>query len=289
MEKRDPLQLVLQRMRARNNSEQTMDRFRLYIEKFLRWLGAKKIPWEKANCDDFMNFLSEIKACGNTKATMFYAMRTIFQIWGKKWTLDKAEAPKKSAPNRPFYTLEEINKIVKTADKIDYRSAVLVRVARDCGCRRAAMREILKNDFIDGEKPLLKIPAVKKGNPITMPIREDTAEAIRKLLIKRKDKNPYLFVENDHQCGLVQMSNIFTKVAKLAGVYKDGAGIHAARRGKVTRLVNAGMHEVKITSALGWQEGSKMVHVYAQLDQSEIQNEAASLDPVFNEKKKEES
>lgn len=278
----DPLSIVLQRMKARNNSEQTVDRFKLYVLKFLEYLKQKNIKFKDADCDTFMSFLSESDSCGNTKATMFYAMRTIYQIWGKKWTLEKSDVPKKSTPNRPWYTESEIDKIVKTADMLDYASASLVRISRDCGCRRAAIQKILRTDFIDGETPRLKIHAVKHGRPIEMFIAKDTAQAIKNLISHRKDKSPYLFVnEKGEQIGLVRLSNIFTHVAKLAGVYKKSAGIHACRRSKVTRLRKAGLDEFDIIESLGWRPGSPMVHVYCMLDNEEIQEKAAKADPLM--------
>lgn len=278
----DPLSIVLQRMKARNNSDQTVDRFKLYVIQFLDYLNKKGIKFKDVDCDTFMDFLADSKVCGNTKATMFYAMRTIFQIWGKKWTLEKSEVPKKSTPDRPWYTNIEIDKIVETAKKLDYQSAILVLISRDCGCRRAAIREMTRKDFIDGDIPILKIYPVKHSLPVEVQIADDTAEAIRKLLEHRSDKSPYLFVnEKNEQIGLVRLSNIFTHVAKLAKVYKPRAGIHAMRRSKVTRLYDAGLDQFEITSTMGWRPGSAMLSVYCQLDKSKLQKKAAAADPLM--------
>lgn len=280
----DPLEIVLTRMQARNNSKQTMDRFRLYITKFLEFTKQKGIKFKDVDCNTFMDYLAiSNNVCGNTKATMFYAMRTIFQIWGKPWTLERAEVPKKSTPNQPWYNIEEIKKIVATADKLDFASSALVRISRDCGCRRAAIREMTRKDFKKGEDPTLLVGnPMKHSIPTEVQIANDTAESIRKMLEHRKDKSPYLFVdEKGNQIGLVRLSNLFTRVAKLAGVYKPGAGIHAMRRSKVTRLQAAGLDQFEITSAMGWQPGSSMLSVYCQLDKSKLQKKAANADPLM--------
>lgn len=304
----DPLELVLQRLKGRGRSEQTKARFRLYVTKFLIYLKANNKSWKTADCNDVMDYLSESKVCGNTKATMFYAYRSIFKIWyiargvdfTKEWTLERADMPSKSNPHQPFYTDDEINKIVATADKLSFQSAVIVRIGRDCGCRRAAIRQLERKDFIDNEeKPKLKIhsidvetsgkvidKSIKHSRPIDMPIAYDTAEAIRKMLSNRNDKNKYLFIRNGTQISLVQLSILFTKVAKLAGVYKPRAGIHAMRRAKVTRLRKLGADEFDIVEAMGWRPGSPMVHQYCQLDNEEIQDKIAAIDPFLQKGKK---
>ena len=280
--KSDPLQTVLNRMHARNNSDQTIARFELYVKKFLEYLQQKKIKLKDADCDTVMNYLGEVKVSGNTKATMFYAYRTIYKIWDKKWTLEKSDVPRKSAPKRPWYNNAEIEKIIATADKISFQASALAHIGRDCGCRRAAIHKMNRDNFLDVVTPILTIPDVKHGRPVEMLIADDTAHAIREMLKRRKDKCEAMFVgENEERMSLVRLSNLLHRIAVHAGVYKPGAGIHAMRRGKVTRLRAAGLDEFDIIETMGWRPGSSMCHVYCQLDNAEIQRKAALADPLL--------
>jgi site-specific recombinase XerD len=280
--KEDPLQTVLNRMHARNNSEQTIARFELYVKKFLEYLQQKKIKFKDADCDIIMNYLGETKACGSTKATMFYAYRTLYKIWGKKWTLEKSDVPKKSAPNQPWYNNAEVEKIIATADKISFQASALAHIGRDCGCRRAAIHKMTRNDFSDVDPPSLIVPDVKHGRSVKMLIATDTAHTIREMLKRRKDKCEAMFVgENEERMSLVRLSNLFHRIAVRSGVYKNRAGIHAMRRGKVTRLRAAGIDEFDIVETMGWRIGSPMVHTYCMLDNSDIQRKAALADPLL--------
>lgn len=281
--KEDPLQTVLKRMHARNNSDQTIARFELYVKRFLEYLKQKNIKFKDANCNTIMDYLGEIKACGSTKATMFYAYRTLYKIWDKKWTLEKSDVPRKSAPNQPWYNNAEVEKIIATADKISFQASALAHIGRDCGCRRAAIHKMNRSNFSDTDTPSLIVPDVKHGRSVEMLIATDTANAIREMLKRRKNKCEAMFVgENEERMGLVRLSNLFHKIAVRSGVYKNRAGIHALRRGKVTRLRAAGMDEFDIVETMGWRSGSPMVHCYCMLDNSDIQKKAALADPLFN-------
>ena len=280
--KNDPLQTVLNRMHARNNSEQTIARFELYVKRFLEYLKRKNIKFKDANCNTIMNYLGETEACGSTKATMFYAYRTLYKIWDKKWTLEKSDVPRKSAPNQPWYNNAEIEKLIATADKISFQASSLAHIGRDCGCRRAAIHKMNRDNFSDAEHPSLVVPDVKHGRSVEMLIGNDTAHAIREMLKRRKDKCNAMFVgENEERMGLVRLSNLFHKIAVRSGVYKNRAGIHAMRRGKVTRLRAAGLDEFDIVETMGWRPGSSMCHVYCRLDNADVQRKAALADPLL--------
>jgi len=217
--KEDPLQTVLKRMHERNNSEQTISRFELYVKKFLEYLKQKKIKFKDADCDTIMNYLGEVKACGSTKATMFYAYRTIYKIWSKEWTLEKQDVPRKSSPNQPWYNEKEIEKIIATADKISFQASSLAHIGRDCGCRRAAIHKMNRDNFSDDDPPVLMVPDVKHGRPVKMVIAEDTAIAIREMLKRRKDKSKAMFIgENEERMSLVRLSNLFHRIAVHAGI-----------------------------------------------------------------------
>jgi integrase len=289
--KDDPLQTVLKRMNQRNNSDQSVARYELYIKKYLAYLKEKKIRFKDADCNTFMNFLGDArskkgeKLSGSTKSTMFYAFKTIYKLWKKEWILEKVDAPRKTTPNQPYYDEDEIEKIIATANKISFKAAVLAHIGKDCGCRRAAIHKMNVSNFLDVDPPALRIPDVKHGRPVEMLIADDTVIAFRKMLDHRKDKNGPMFIgENGERMSLVCISNLFHKIAVRAGVYKPGAGIHAMRRGKVTRLVKAGVPEFDIVETMGWRPGSPMVHIYCQLDNKDIQKKSAAADPLIRGK-----
>jgi len=279
------IELIVTKLKARNRSKQTIDRFKIYAKKFLTYLESKNKTLKEATSDDLTDYFALKEYCGNTKFTMFYAYKTIFSIWKIPWKLTRADVPKKSSADRPWFTNEEIQKIITTADKMTYQQAALVRVGRDCGCRRIQIQKMNRNNFKNSEeKPTLLVPDAKGGKPVEMRIGSDTAKRIQIMLEKRTDEDEALFVnERGERSSLAKLSTLFFEVRIFAKVDKKRAGIHAMRRSKVTRLVNAGMSEFNIVETMGWTAGSPMVHTYAQLDHTELQNKAAAADPLIDE------
>lgn len=285
-----PIGIIETKLKARNRSEQTIKRFKIYAKNYLDWLvETKNKPFHKTNCDDLTEYFSEKEYSGNTKFTMFYAFKTIFDIWKIHWAFGRVDVPKKSSPSRPYFTDDEIHKLIETADKLSSTAASLVRVARDCGCRRVSINKMNRKNFKPSDEPVLIVPDAKGGEPVEMRIGKDTEYALNTMLTKRKDDNEALFVNQlGKRMTLTGLSELFREVKQFSKIDKERAGIHAMRRSKVTRLRNAGMDEFDIVEIMGWKPGTEMVHVYAQLDKKKLQKKGADADPFIGGKEKSE-
>ena len=75
-------------------------------------------------------------------------------------------------------------------------------------------------------------------------------------------------------------SNCSARATKGAGVYKDGGGFHASRRGGVTELFEKGMQPDEVTRIMGWKSKST-VHEYNVISQRRAEKRFAKVHPNF--------
>jgi len=273
---------------AKKCTKMTIDYVLTIARDFLRYIYSKGKDLETFNDDDVLDYFHyKSKKCRGSTLRMYYNyLRTIFRGLGieHKWT-EKLQTFKieDSEVYRPFYTVEETIKILKTALKYDLQTAVMVFISAYTGVRRWQICQLNIGHY---DRPNLIIPSAKHGRTVIQELPGfvcDMIEELIKLRVKQYGNNPNipLFMENGKRMHPVRMNAILRDVCIRAGVYKPRAGFHAFRRGKVTRVYKAGMREVEITLGMGWSPGSQMVHIYTQLDRDEIKNKLKEKDTLY--------
>ena len=227
-----------------------------------------------------------------------HVLKRFYVAWEKHFPIPNEEFPKaKKEPVRIILNTEEILKIQETAKKmwiqreeqnpgdiLGLRDYCMILIGIDCGPRRLQISR-LNIDHYDDKKGTLFVPAAKGGRDTTRVLSKILKNALRYYLERRKkleSKNKAMFLlPNNERVTTSAMSDRFSATCKEAGVYAKGVGFHALRRAKVWRLKKAGFNEEEINNIMGWKRGSKMSHIYGELDQTELQQKAADIDDIF--------
>jgi len=263
-------------LEARGSSQTTIKRYIREVERFLAFTKGS------TSKDDIMRFLASKKS-GTHKQWLYSLLKSFYNAIDEEWTLMKA--PAKSQPKRPYFTLEETEKILKTVDEtsdkllhpFNLRDRVLIHVGAITFCRRKELMILDREDYRDGH---LHIKTAKKGEPRWRLLDPETRKLMEEYLASRKDSDPAMFIGGQGRLSLVQLSRILKLYLKKAGVYKPRSGFHSFRRGGVTILHKRGMSEKEIQEYGGWKSPF-MVHEYIQLEPMEVEEKVKETHPFF--------
>jgi integrase len=236
-----------------------------------------------------------------------HVLKRLYKAWEKHFPIDNEEFPKVSGePKRLMLTTEQLLKAADAAkamwlekiakhpnDITGLRDYAMVLISIDCGARRIQISEINIGDY-DLKKGILFIPAAKGGRDTYRPLSKVVRDVLVFYLKKRekvltKEKAMFLSNNNERRITVSSMSEIFQAITKRAGVYEKGIGFHAPRRGKSLRLKKAGLSEEERNDVFGWKTGSKMSHIYGELDHAEVQKKAADADTILKQKQSKDS
>lgn len=233
---------------------------------------------------------------------LHHVLKRFYKAWEKHFPIDNEEFPKVSGePKRLKLTTEQLLKVADAAKTMwledvtkhpnsitGLRDYAMILVSIDSGARRIQISEINVNDY-DLMKGILFIPAAKGGRDTYRPSSKVVRDVLIFYLKKReklqtKEKAMFLLNNNEERITVSSMSEIIQSITKRAGVYQRGIGFHAPRRGKSLRLKKAGLSEEEINDVMGWKPGSKMSHIYGELDHAEVQQKAADADTILKQK-----
>ena len=227
-----------------------------------------------------------------------HVLKRFYIAWYKHFPIPNEEFPKvKKEPERPILTTEEILKIQESARKmwiqreevnsediLGLRDYCMILIGIDCGPRRYQISQ-LNCEHYSNKDGTLFVPAAKGGRDTTRVLSEITKNALRYYLERRKkidaSTKAMFLLPTKERVTTSAMSDRFAATCKDAGVYSRGIGFHALRRGKVWRLKKAKFTEEEINDIMGWKRGSKMSHIYGELDQTELQQRVAETDDIF--------
>lgn len=231
-----------------------------------------------------------------------HVLKRLYKAWEKHFPIDDDDFPKVSGePKRLMLTDEQLLKLADAAKTMwleevgkhkdgftGLRDYAMVLISIDCGARRIQISELNVGDY-DSKKETLFIPAAKGGRETYRPLSKVTRDVLVFYLKKRemlptKEKAMFLLDNNEHRIMTSSMTVRFRTVAKRAGVYQKGIGFHASRRGKSLRLKQGKLSEEEINDVFGWKIGSKMSHIYGELDQTKVQQKASKVDTILNGK-----
>lgn len=230
-------------------------------------------------------------------------LKRFYIAWEKHFPIDNEDFPKdKGDPERKMFTTDQILKVQETArtiwvgrdkknpgDIIGLRDYCVVLVAIDCGPRRTQICELNVENYNDLNGTLF-IPKAKGGRDTIRALSDTTKNALRFYIVKRKqidvDEKAMFLKKGDARVTKSCVSEMLVFTMKKAGVYETGFGFHSFRRAKCWRLKKAGFTEEQMNDVMGWKRGSKMSHIYGELDQTEIQNKATDADDIFKRRSK---
>jgi integrase len=288
----DPLQLFVQRLMIQNKSRTTIENYAIVVKEFLNFIG-KKDRYTKEDVLAFLSYLqNKPKEKGNFSSEnpggtylrfVYYVLKSLWRNMGWEWELDKSDVPKKNEPRRPFYTMEEIKKILDAAKQhASLRDYVALRVLVLSFSRRLSISRLTVHDY-DPEKGTLKLPSIKGGRSIVLELDRETNDAMLEYLGRRRDLYPALFpsLRSRSEQGSLSpeyFNILLKKLCQIAGV--ENKGMHAFRRGLVTYMYSKGKREKEIQAMGDWRSPF-MVHEYVQLS-SEYANEGRKeVHPFF--------
>jgi len=270
----------LKLLEARGLTEQSIKRYMQFARK---WINFSKGKWDKETVRIFLAELKEKGFSGTYQRFSFYALKTLFESVGKEFPLGRRDLPKVEEPRRPYFTVEEIRKILRaTKEHGTTRDYAIIRLSALLGSRRIELH-LLNRDDIDLEQSRIVIRTRKRGKTRVRSLDPETIEAIRDYLKTRKDVNEALFIsERGERISLRELSWVLNKYAKMAEVRKEKIGYHCFRRGLTTALYKRGVKTRELMDLLGWRT-PLMPLIYIQLEPLEVEEKVKKIHPILEE------
>lgn len=264
---------------------------------------GKVVRREEFGMNEFLD--TKTKFSARYMNYLCHAMKTVYEAWDKHFPIPNKKFPKMSTePRRVLLKKEQMLKMAGVAKQMwlesikknpgdiqGLRDYCMVLINIECGARRYQI-SLLDCDFYDMKKNVLFIPLAKGGRDTYRNLSSVVRDVLLFYLqkrggIKTSTKAMFLLKNNEKRITPEVMSYRFQKISKRAGVYVRGVGFHAPRRDKTKRLADGGLREDEINDAMGWKKGSKMSHIYINLDQEEVQRKAFEADTIFKRKQEE--
>ena len=216
------------------------------------------------------HFICYLEKYGYTKSqTLHYALPT-FKIQEKHIvTILDANIEKSLLKNFPKFPSNLRNKAVYL-------------LALRCGLRACDIIN-LKFENIDFEKKVIRIVQKKTGVPLTLPIDNETLNAIIDYVLKERRKTDIdnVFITSKAPIKKLETRGAFCTKSRINALSIDNKppqfGIHIMRRTYASKLLRNGIELPVISSALG-QEDKNRVHQYLSTDEEKMKLCALEID-----------
>lgn len=245
-----------------------------YLELVSDFYNSCKGEPNEENAKNFLKYKMR-KGCGGAALRFYYyILKNYFSFLNSEFKDFKFKIPNPPREiNRPFFTEEEIAKMLEIARNINLRDYLLLRLFYSSGARRSEIARAEKKDiYIDGEYGRFRI-RVGKTEPRVVPIDLETAQGIIEWA-KKYSKGGTLFEVTPTQIG-----NIVRKYRDLAGIKKKGAGCHSYRRSFATHLHDRGMDVFEIKESLG-HKTMTMTSIYVAQSQKALAAKHKKIHPL---------
>ena len=269
----DALKTFQDKLEFRGSSPNTIRQYSFIVKNFLDFTKKKK-DFTKSDVEGYILHLKRKGVGANTQKLNFDVIHILYKALGLTWAFERREHPKTAEPERPFFTYEEMKKLLKTAKRSSKRGYALLRLSAATGARREEIQRLNRKDFKEG-----KLKTVKHGNPRFIDLDPETHRALDEYIKTRDDKDSALFVGKRGRLSTTMMTMIFKGIREEAGIRKK-TGFHGMRRGMVTMLHKEGMSEKEITELMGWRT-STMVHTYIRLTPGEVHEKFKKIHPFY--------
>jgi len=281
-------------LKASGATEQTLTRYRQAVEAFIKDVGEKK-AYTKEDVLRYLGTLRDKGYSGGYLLFVWHVLKALYILNGWGWFTpaeEKRLRPKRSEPQRPFLTVEEMKALIDLArekaekeGKWDTYARVLI--ATQVPIRREEFRK-LNLEHYNQENGVLMIPTAKHGevapitlNPEAKRALDNYLEKRLKMKIRNRDAKKALFIsKKKRRISLSELSTELQALLREAGIYRKGLGWHGLRRGITTALHKAGLSERELQTLGRWRTPT-MPHTYIQLSHNEVEEKAKRIHPIF--------
>jgi len=294
---KDPILRYEQFLRVLGKSEDTITRYLVVARDFT----ALKHIRRGYTKQDVLDYLQHVMARAPDRRTRtpgqasgtylrfcFYALKSYFRCHGWKWDFQKEDVPKGSPPHRPWYTYEEMEKILEATKEYGFeRDVVLFRIEPLTFARRKGLQQLVRWDY-DSAKGVITMPSVKHGRRVAIELDKETRDLMNHYLLHRTDQYPALFPsfrpwKQSGQLSTAYINRLLRFFAEKAKV--PNKGMHAFRRGMVTYLYEHGLREREIFEMGDWNRPD-MVFQYVQLSPTFAQDIRREVHPFYQTSEK---
>lgn len=268
---------------ARNRTEGTLEQYIRVAVKFL------SVPdsFTREGVDGFLADLHR-RGLGNESIRWHhYVLKTLFKCWGIVFPIEEDEAPRGDIPRPPIFSEEQMTAMEEVAAQMGKREHAMVRLSNAIGIRRGEIRNINIGDYV---APRIMIRTLKGGYEVQRLLDPRTCEVLDEYLkehvaVTGKADREAFFVRGRRgpRLSLRGVNLVYARVRDRAQI--EEGGLHAARRGRITGLVRAGMPTPEIVKEWGWRK-SDTVNTYVRLTKQDAEKKLVIMHPYFVDAKK---
>ena len=248
--------------------EGTITHYRIafdYCEKYLR-------PKHLADIDPLklqeLKQILKLEGVGNAGINKYIkCLKACFRL-AEKWQLlpvkqewDSVSKLKESKGRLLFYTVEELNQLLKACN-IEWQA--VIRLGAQAGLRRGEMAALKWQD-IDFKNNLIYVAANKTENSRYVPMSPDLRKFMQdyaKITINKEYVVIVGWKDGINRQSQYFISSCWGKIRKKAGIYKGT--IHTLRHTFASHLVQNGVDLYTVSKLLG-HSSIKMTEIYAHL------------------------
>lgn len=231
------------------------------LSKISEWSGKDFDKVGKKDIEELVLRINNMSFGEWSKHDYKVGIKKFFRFMGKDelvaWIKTTIKRNKDENLPNEVYTLEEVEKLIKTAD--NPRDKALISFLYESGCRISELLNIKLKDVKFEEDYALVNVMGKTGNrevPISKSI--PLLKTWINYYDSGKDKEAYLF-----PLGYVGVSKILRKLFKRAEIDKP-FNPHQFRHSRATELAKS-LTEAQMKQFFGWVQGSNMASVYVHL------------------------
>ncbi len=288
---RDSIEAFLDMMSAeRGASRNTLDAYRRDLIALSADLAKCGRPLKAASRDDIRKHLASFpSAKASSQARRLSTLRQFYGFaynegWRKDDPTSAIEAPKRGRPLPKTLTREDIDALLKAADK-DARLTCIVELLYASGLRVSELVTLpLKS--VKGPRGFLYVRG--KGNKERIaPLNNAATDAITAYLKERDSESPFLFPSRGAEGHLTRRRchQMLKELAVKAGINPDKLSPHVLRHAFATHLVEGGADLRSVQTLLGHADiGTTQIYTHVARDHLKKTVEAAH--PLSGKRKK---
>jgi len=250
-----------------------------YLEVVTEFLSSQDPRRGAKAVEDFLVKKAREGAKGSTLRFHYYVLKTLYRFLGLPWPFDRMDVPKVGSQRTPYLTEEQFKQLLELVEaEGSLRDQALIRLGAALGCRRSELVALNREDF-DPTRCMVRVPSMKREEPVWRPIDPKTASILQSYLNSRHDRERALFVNNKgRRLSTVEANMVLRKYMRRMGL--PFSGFHVLRRSLVTILFKHGLRERELQEALRWKTAS-MPARYIHLMSSEVEAKYVKAHPLF--------
>jgi integrase/recombinase XerD len=288
---RDSIEAFLDMMSAeRGASRNTLDAYRRDLIALSADLAKWGRPLKAATRDDIRKHLASFpSAKASSQARRLSTLRQFYGFaynegWRKDDPTSAIEAPKRGRPLPKTLTREDIEALLKAADK-DVRLTCIVELLYASGLRVSELVTLpLKS--VKGPRGFLYVRG--KGNKERIaPLNNAATDAITAYLKERDSESPFLFPSRGAEGHLTRRRchQMLKKLAMKAGIDPNKLSPHVLRHAFATHLVEGGADLRSVQTLLGHADiGTTQIYTHVARDR--LKKTVESAHPLSRTRKK---